>query len=431
MFKNILLFLVTLCGTSMTELVANDFAVTSFALNGAITWSNAYSNGICTVETAAHPWGPWRPQQNLFTTHTEGATRLALSASNQFIRLLALDISTNSSQGVSNLVMSYGRLHTIAGNGAGRADVVNYWQSTFENGPATNAALSRPHFAMADGEGNVYIADKDSHAVLKVTPHGTIHTVAGTHAPGNGRDLLDYGINVALNSPTGLWVLRDGTVFILDTNNGKVRQLTPAGIVSTLFAFGRGLNINTGRGLWVSDDATLAYLANGTNVVRWTRAGGFSIFSGGFVDLGNLALDAQGRVVVTDRGASRVYRLHPDGSSEVMAGNGSTKPVAEGALARNAGVYGVRGIWFLPNRGYLLATHEGSQILYVDPNDKIHVFLDGKLGTTHAGDGKWFYSHGNKIAEARSVTMDFQGNLIIVENDAGFVRKIDFERLSP
>jgi hypothetical protein len=430
MLKYVLL-LITLDDGLMAEAFAADFGVNSLTSSGAITWSNAYSNGICTIETADQPLGPWWARQNLFTTHTVGATRVDSSASNQFIRLLALDISTNSSQGFSNLVMSYGRLHTIAGNGAGRADVINYWQSTFENGPATNAALSRPHFAMSDGAGNIYIADKDSHAVLKVTTNGTIHTVAGTHVADNGQDKPDYGTNVALNSPTGLWVLRDGTVFILDTNNGKVRQLTPAGIVSTLFTFGRGLNINTGRGLWVSDDATLAYLANGTNVVRWTRAGGFSIFSSGFVDLGNLALNAQGRVVVTDRGASRVYRLHPDGSSEVMAGNGSTKPVVEGALAKKAGVYGVRGIWFLPNQGYLFATHEGSQILYVDPEDKIHVFLDGKMGTTHAGDGQWFYSHGNKIAEARSVTMDFQGNLIIVENDAGYVRKIDFQRLSP
>jgi hypothetical protein len=227
---------------------------------GEVSWSNAYPDGICTVETADQPWGPWRPRQNLFTTNTGGATRIDSSASHQFVRLLALDISTNSSQGFSNLVMSYGHLHTIAGNGSGRADVINYWLPGFENGPATNAALSRPHFAMADGEGNIYIADKDSHAVLKVTTNGTIHTVAGTHAAGNGQDKPDYGANVALNSPTGLWVRRDGTVFILDTNNGKVRRLTPAGIVSTLLALGRGLNVNTGRGLWVSDDETLAYL---------------------------------------------------------------------------------------------------------------------------------------------------------------------------
>jgi hypothetical protein len=81
---------------------------------------------------------------------------------------------------------SFGILTTIAG--AGKSDDGNEWQSSFEGGPATDAELSRPHMALTDAAGNIYIADKLSHGIRKVTPDGTIHTAAGTNVSGNARD---------------------------------------------------------------------------------------------------------------------------------------------------------------------------------------------------------------------------------------------------
>ena len=150
-----------------------------------------------------------------------------------------------------------------------------------------------------------------------------------------------------------------------------------------------------------------------------------------FVDPGNLLIDSDNNLVVTDRGGNRVYRVNADGSRDPIAGNGTTNNVVDATPALNNGIYGVRGIWFLPNKGYLLATHEGSQILYVDPAGIIHVFVNGSQGNTHSGDGQWFYGPTPKIAEARSVTLDNSGNILIVENDAGFVRRIRFQRLIP
>ena len=68
--------------------------------------------------------------------------------------------------------------------------------------------------------------------------------------------------------------------------------------------------------------------------------------------------------------------------------------------------------------------------MYVDPSGIVHIFVDGVLGA-HAGDGQWFYTPGPKISEARSVSMDARGNILIVENDVGFVRMIPFSRLTP
>ena len=77
--------------------------------------------------------------------------------------------------------------------------------------------------------------DKNSHSVLKVTPDGRIHTVAGTHVSGNGPDTPTTATNVALSFPNGLWLGADGMVYVLDTGNSKVRWLDTNGVLTTLF----------------------------------------------------------------------------------------------------------------------------------------------------------------------------------------------------
>jgi hypothetical protein len=59
------------------------------------------------------------------------------------------------------------------------------------------------------------------------------------------------------------------------------------------------------------------------------------------------------------------------------------------------------------------------------------VFVAGRAGGAHSGDGAWFNSPGFKVSEVRSVTMDHDGNILIVENDFGYVRRIRFHRLMP
>jgi hypothetical protein len=47
------------------------------------------------------------------------------------------------------------------------------------------------------------------------------------------------------------------------------------------------------------------------------------------------------------------------------------------------------------------------------------------------GDGEWFYNSGPKVSECRSVAVDPLGNMLIVENDAGYVRRIRFLPFTP
>ena len=423
----------------LAQAAGTNFQISAVNLNGQIAWTNAFPSGVCTVEAASgliaiNGQTNWIPQQNYFTTNSAGVGGFLLSPSNGFFRLLAVNIFSNTPQAFTNLVESYGILHTIAGNGdAGYSDpgedVTNYWQPGFEGGYATNAALSRPHFAMEDNSSNVFIVDKDSDSVLKVTPDGRIHTVAGTHVIGIGPDYLTNATTVALNTPNGLWVRGDGTVYVLDTGNSKVRRLDTNGMMTTLFTDSKG--ISGGRGLWVKDDESLVYYASGSHLRQWTPGAGTATLNSQFNDLGNIIISGT-NIVATDRSDNTVWLVTTNnGTRTLLFGNGGENLVVDGSRAVTNGLYGVRGVWQPPIGGYFLATDYGAQFLYVDVTGVIHIFVNGQ-NDDHAGDGKWFYSPTSYyFGQMRSVSMDNQGNLIIVENDLGYVRRIDFHRLTP
>src|SRR5688500_4504765 len=151
------------------------FEIITFDREGMLTWSNAFPAGVANIQTAPAITGPWSSRKNVFTSNSVGAARAPLSASNQFVRLLAVDISTNSPRHYTNLLESYGILETVAGRGTSNSDV-SQWLPSFEGEWATNVALSRPHVAFGDPHGNVLIVDQRSSSILKVTPAGRLHT---------------------------------------------------------------------------------------------------------------------------------------------------------------------------------------------------------------------------------------------------------------
>lgn len=327
------------------------------------------------------------------------------------------------------LIGSYSTLRTIAGKGEVVQVDQSDWEPRFEGGPAVEAELSNPHFAMGDAAGNIYIVDKDAHSVRKVAPDGKITTVAGTGVAGDDGDGPGPGTAMRLRFPNGLWVRGDGTVYILDTDNSKVRRLDPVGMMTTLID-SRARRIRTGRGLWVKDDESLAFFSSRDELRKWTPSGGVTVLRGGFVSLGNLAVDPQGELVATDRGedsgaGSRVYRISGDGTRTPIAGNGTAIGGGDGERALDTGLHGVRGVWFLPQGGYLLATHTGSQVWFVDRGGIIHLFLDGEAGNVRSGDGEHFRTPGKKVSNIRGIALDRVGNLLIVENDYGFVRMVE------
>ncbi len=307
--------------------------------------------------------------------------------------------------GYSEFAAQFGTITTVAGTAQIEDKGVNGWQSSMEGGAATAAELSRPHITLADADGNLYIADKDANAVRKVDTDGVITTIAG---PGE------------VSAPNGLWVVGH-TIYILDLGNDRVAKLENDNL-TTLFAIGGAGN---GRGLWVSDDESVAYVSAGTVLKKWTPSAGVTTLATGFVSLGNLHVSPEGVLGVTDRSGHTVYAVDTDnGEKRVIAGNGTESGGGDRFKATDTGLHEVRGIWFEPSGGYLLCTHKGGDVWYVDVDGFIHLMIEGDDNDTHAGDGGRFDAPGDKISEPRAVTMSPDGEILITEHDGGYIRVV-------
>ncbi|MGI9244516.1 MAG: hypothetical protein ACR2RV_27190 [Verrucomicrobiales bacterium] len=334
------------------------------------------------------------------------------------------------------LLEGFGQINTIAGNGSD--DDCNDWSASMEGGLATSADLSRPHMAQADAAGNVYIADKEGHAIRVVNPDGRIRTVAGNGVRGNGGEGI--ATDVSLREPNGLFTFADGTTYILEVDDncaaspvpgGKIRRLGTDGMLSTVID---DPELLAGRGLWVSADESLIYYCSGTVVKRWTSDGGLETFSSGFAQLGNLDIDpTTGLVCVTDRFAHLVYRLAADGSSKtIIAGTGNETGGGEGQLATASALDQVRGIAFRPDGSFFVCTHKGEHaVWFVDTAGLIWKFIDG-ANNNHSGDGFPVCDRRqNMISEPRAVTIAPNGDLLITENDDGYIRRITNLEIEP
>jgi len=416
---------------------AADFGISSFNTSGQLDWTNAFPAGVVTVETKDSLSSPWRPGTNYFTSNSVGTARVALTPTNGFVRLLAVDISTNSARHYTNLLESYGILETVAGRGNSNADA-SQWQPAFEGEWATNVSLSRPHVAFGDPHGNVLIVDQRSSSILKVTPEGRLFTYAGTHAAGDNGDGPAPATALQLNNPNGGWMRADGTLYVLDTDNAKVRRIDTNQVMTTLFTTPP---LGDGRAFWIKSDETLAYFGSGDPVAntlhRWTATGGVTTVRSDFGNLGNILGDERsGELYISDRDLYRVYRMDASGVLHTIAGNGTaTGSGGEGFAATNTSLNLPRSVWFIPNGGFFIGEHDpGNRIWYVDPAGIIHRWMNGSSANNRrVGDGQWFYANPGdaKLSRVRAVNTDPFGNLIITESNFGYVRRIRFQRMNP
>jgi hypothetical protein len=415
---------------------------------GNLGYGNAFTSGVINVQmrTTLNTNTPWVARSNYFTTNTVGSVPVPMSSTQGFFRLLSVDISTNTFRHYTNLLESYGILETVAGRGGSSADE-SHWLPSFEGAFATNVDLSRPHISFGDPFGNVLIVDQRSHSILKVTPEGRLFTYAGTHTEGNNGDGPAAATTLHLRSPNGGWIRSDGTFYILDTENGKVRKVTTNGIMSTLFTTAP---MGDGRAFWVKNDESVVYFGSGgtptsgasTNLNKWTPTGGVTVVRNTFQELGNILGDERtGNVYVSDRLANRVYRLDTNNVLTPIAGNGTQGLAVEGALAVATPLALPRSVWFIPNGGFFVTEHDvgggtglGNRIWYIDPAGIIHRWMNGSSADNkRVGDGQWFYANPAlaKVSRVRAINTDPFGNLIITESNFGYVRRIRFQRINP
>jgi sugar lactone lactonase YvrE len=100
------------------------------------------------------------------------------------------------------------------------------------NGLGNNALFSLPTGLAVDTSGNIYMTDTANSTIRKITPGGVVTTLAGLAGMAGLQD--GTGSNAFFNMPKGLTVDSSGNVWVADTGNAAIREITPAGVVTTL-----------------------------------------------------------------------------------------------------------------------------------------------------------------------------------------------------
>ena len=103
-----------------------------------------------------------------------------------------------------------------------------------DGGPATQAKIGSPTVICFDQHGNFFFADKTYHVVRRVDTQGLISTVAGRGQPGFSADGTPASL-ANLHTPWGLAIAKDGTLYVSDSGNNRVRRIVPnSGVLETV-----------------------------------------------------------------------------------------------------------------------------------------------------------------------------------------------------
>ena len=277
-----------------------------------------------------------------------------------------------------------GTITTVAGNGlSGRPG---------DGGPATNAVLGVPDGVAVDSAGNFYIAEEDHMRIRKVTPDGTIITVAGNGTVGYSGD-GGPATQAQLGDPAAVAVDAAGNLYIADTDNSVIRKVTPGGTITTIA--GRGGSGYSGD----EGPATSALLNN-----PW-----------------GVAADPAGNLYIADTGNNRIRKVALDGTITTLAGNGWLGYSGDGGPAVNAAFHYPYGVAVDTAGNVYVADSGNSAIRKIAPSGII---------TTVAGTGAYGYSGDGgpassaRLAQPNGVAVDGAGNLYIADTGNAVIRKI-------
>jgi sugar lactone lactonase YvrE len=102
----------------------------------------------------------------------------------------------------------------------------------YTDGAGAVARFGSPRGLTVDAAGNVFVADTENNVVRKITPDGTVSTVAGN--AGKTGDTDGTGTAALFSGPRGITVDAAGNVFVADSDNNSIRMVTPAGVVTTV-----------------------------------------------------------------------------------------------------------------------------------------------------------------------------------------------------
>jgi trimeric autotransporter adhesin len=360
-----------------------------------------------------------------------GDTGLATSA--QLSVPVSLAVNSSGSVYIADLgnnrvrYVSQGLINEVAGADHAQGD----------GGQATAAYLYFPQSIAEDSAGNLYIADSDNNEIRKVTPAGIISTLAKVSllaavaadssgnvyfTNGNQVGQVDAKGNVTtvagnvstagftgdggpasaalLNDPLGLTTDSAGNLYIADTNNHRIREIS-------------GGNINTVAG-------------SGATCLNPCSPGGFSGDGGPATSATmsypyGVAVDSDGNIVIADSNNNAIRKV-TKGTISTVAGTGTKKGYSgDGGLATAALLNGPLGVAVDASGNIFVADSFNNVVRVVDGSGNINTIAgtnvagysgDGGLGTAAELDKPW------------GILVDPNANVLFVDNLNGRIREL-------
>ncbi len=310
----------------------------------------------------------------------------------------------------SGLTVGDYRVWRVSPSGTLTAAAGNGLQSfSGDAGAASRAQLNSPLGMAMDASGNLYFADTANHRIRRISPGGTITTVAGNALPGFSGDGGPATL-AELDTPTGVAVDAGGNLYIADSANNRVRRVGTDGTVSTIVGngnaalFGDGgpalaAALNGPQGVAVDGSGNL-YIADTLNhsVRRVDTSGQISTAVPSLVAPRAVAVTPSGVLYVADAG----IRMVSKGSSGILAGSDSTTP--QGVTVDAAG------------NVYYTA---GNQVRRVSATGTVSV-VAGTGACCYAGDGG--AASAALLNQPSGVAVDAAGNVYIADTGNNAIR---------
>ena len=280
--------------------------------------------------------------------------------------------------------------------------------------------FNRPSVVAVDSSGTVYVGDSDNHAIRKITPAGVVSTLAVMPTA------VGAGANENFNLFTGIAVDNAGNVYVADLGNQLVRKITSLGVVTTLagsagsrtsvdgpvatatFAFLQGLGMDGAGNIYLTDGEkvrkiTLAGLVS----TVWTAPGSIA-----GPRLPGLTVDTAGTVYATT-GEGLIFKITPDGTSTALNG--------PGGLCNSLRSFQASGI-ALDATGNLYVAHTSLNTIVKITSSCVATTLAGSP-TDPAGstDGT---GSAARFSSPQGLALDGTGNIYVADTRNNTIRKI-------
>ncbi len=276
------------------------------------------------------------------------------------------------------------------------------------------SGLASPSDVAVAADGSLYIAETGAHRVVMLPPGGSsVVPVAGTGSSGNGVNTSAVATTVALNSPEGIELAADGTLFIADTDNRKIRRVIGGYAQTIVNELGKtpiqiprgdggpasAAALNRPVGLGLGSDGSL-YIADQFDhrIRRVDASGQISTFAGGGTDPDtesistslarldqptDVAEGTDGAVYFSEWSYHRVRRVI-NATVQTVAGTKTVPPVpncsGDGGPATGARIHTPFSVAFGPDNTLYVSDHDlgGCQ--------NLRQVLPARAMTTQLGD---------------------------------------------